>query len=231
MNLQSNKTSIRCEKLNPKIFIWILIGPLIWLGVVFSANTPQVVSKAEIQEAKEQFGPLAVKRLEAWQALIDNNQNKPEKLKLTLVNDFFNQAKYIDDLTHWKKDDYWATPYEFLTTDAGDCEDYVIAKYFTLKALGVEESKLFLTYVKAIRLKQAHMVLTYFENPKDQPLVLDNLTDKILFANRRKDLAPIYSFNGDGLWLSKQRGKGQKVDGGTDKLKEWNRLLQKLEKS
>ena len=211
--------------------VWILFGSLLGLGLALSANAPQVVSKSEIQQAQKKFGPLAVKRLEAWQALVDDSQNKPEKLKLTLVNNFFNQSKFVDDKTHWQKEDYWATPYELLTTDAGDCEDFVIAKYFTLKALGVEESKIFLTYVKATRLKQAHMVLTYFKQPKAEPLVLDNLTDTILPASKRSDLVPIYSFNGDGLWLSKQRGKGQQVDGGTDKLKEWNRLLQKLEKS
>lgn len=211
--------------------IWILLGSLLGLGFALSGDTPKVVSKSEIQQAQKQFGELAVKRLEAWQALVDSSQSKPEKLKLTLVNNFFNQSKFVDDKTHWHKEDYWATPYELLTTDAGDCEDFVIAKYFTLKALGVEESKIFLTYVKATRLKQAHMVLTYFKKPKAEPLVLDNLTDNILPASKRSDLVPIYSFNGDGLWLSKQRGKGQQVDGGTDKLKEWNRLLQKLEKS
>ncbi|MBN2866076.1 MAG: transglutaminase-like cysteine peptidase [Thiotrichales bacterium] len=208
----------------------LLLTTLLGLGWALSAQAPRVVSDAQMALAKQKFGILAVKRLEAWQALIDEGQSKPERLKLSLVNDFFNQAKFIDDKTHWKAEDYWATPFELLTTDAGDCEDYVIAKYFTLKALGVDENKIYLTYVKSTRLKQSHMVLTYFKKPKSEPLVLDNLTDRILSASERKDLIPIYSFNGDGLWLSKQRGKGQQVDGGTDKLQEWNRLLQKLDK-
>ena len=115
-----------------------------------------------------------------------------------------------------------------LSTDAGDCEDYTIAKYFTLKALGVSEKKLYLTYVKAIRLNQAHMVLTYFKTPQSIPLVLDNINKKILKATKRKDLVPVYSFNGDGLWLAKQRGKGRSVSGGTKKLKAWNNLLERL---
>lgn len=211
------------------------IWPAIFLGILglgsfnLGAKEPQqVVTSKDLQQAQKKYGTLAVRRLKAWQSLINDNFRKPERLKLQKVNDFFNQARFTNDLDLWGKSDYWATPYEFLGIDAGDCEDYVIAKYFTLKAMGVEESKLYLTYVKAIRLKQAHMVLTYFKTPKSIPLVLDNLTDRILKATQRNDLIPIYSFNGDGLWLSKQRGNGQAVSGGTDQLKNWNQLLQRM---
>ncbi|PLA73550.1 sulfate adenylyltransferase [Hydrogenovibrio sp. SC-1] len=212
---------------------WLWLIPLvsaIGLGSYpLAATSPQqVVTQKDLQKAQKTYGILAKRRLEAWQSLIDKYAQKPERLVLQKVNDFFNQARFTNDLELWGKSDYWATPFEFLGIDAGDCEDYVIAKYFTLKAMGVDESKLYLTYVKAVRLKQAHMVLTYFKTPKSIPLVLDNLTDRILKATQRNDLIPIYSFNGDGLWLSKQRGKGQAVSGGTDQLKNWNRLLQRM---
>lgn len=195
---------------------------------VTAGEPPRVVTQQEIQKTKAKYGSRAADRLQEWQELVDENQNESEEDKLEIVNDFFNRVRYIDDLTHWHQKDYWATPLEMLATDAGDCEDYSIAKYFTLKALGVPESKLYITYVKAIRLNQAHMVLTYFETPKSIPLVLDNLNKRILKASRRKDLVPIYSFNGDGLWLARERGKGKSVSGGTSKLKNWNNLLQRL---
>lgn len=203
----------------------------LFLGMTWASasKAPSVVSEAEYKLAKKKYGELAFRRLKAWQELIDKNQKKPEKLKLNLVNDFFNQAKYKEDIKHWKKKDYWATPFELLATDAGDCEDYVIAKYFSLKALGVPEEKIYLSYVKSTRLKQSHMVLTYFKKPKSTPLVLDNTTDRILKASKRKDLIPIYSFNGDGLWLSKQRGKGKQVSKDSGQLKQWNALLKKLD--
>lgn len=212
---------------------WLWLIPLvsaIGLGSYpLAAKSPQqVVTQKDLQQAQKTYGLLAKRRLEAWQSLIDKYAQKPERLVLQKVNDFFNQARFTNDLDLWGKSDYWATPFEFLGIDAGDCEDYVIAKYFTLKAMGVDESKLYLTYVKAVRLKQAHMVLTYFKTPKSIPLVLDNLTDRILKATQRNDLIPIYSFNGDGLWLSKQRGKGQAISGGTDQLKNWNQLLQRM---
>lgn len=203
----------------------------IGLGFVTAKEAPRVVSDNEIKNAHKQHGPFAANRLKAWQKLVDDNLDQPEDIKLQNVNQFFNDVRYVTDAQHWKKKDYWATPVEMLVTDGGDCEDYTIAKYFTLKALGVSEKKLYLTYVKAVRLNQAHMVLTYFPTPRSIPLVLDNINKRILKATQRKDLVPIYSFNGDGLWLAKERGKGKSVSGGTSKLKAWNNLLQRLEKN
>jgi predicted transglutaminase-like cysteine proteinase len=197
---------------------------------VTAAEAPKVVTQQEIEQTKIKYGSRAADRLAQWQELVDENQNEDEDDKLEIVNDFFNRVQFVDDIIHWRKKDYWATPLEMLATNAGDCEDYSIAKYFTLKALGVPESKLYITYVKAIRLNQAHMVLTYFKTPKSVPVVLDNINKRILKATKRKDLVPIYSFNGDGLWLAKQRGKGRSVSGGTSKLKNWNNLLERLNK-
>ncbi len=224
-------------KLSDMIKYWIkrqrqtlLLGFILSIGIshVFANSAPQVVSAQEIQHAIQTYGFFAGQRLKAWQQLVNENIHQPEHVQLKEVNDFFNEVRFIDDIDHWKQKDYWATPVEMLSTDAGDCEDYTIAKYFTLKALGIPEKKLYLTYVKAIRLNQAHMVLTYFETPQSIPLVLDNINKRILKATQRSDLVPIYSFNGDGLWLAKQRGKGRSVSGGTQKLKAWNNLLERL---
>jgi predicted transglutaminase-like cysteine proteinase len=205
-------------------FLLTLLG-LAW---VTAGETPRIVSLQEIEQTVKTHGPLAGRRLEAWQTLVDTNINQPEATQLENVNNFFNEARFISDIKHWRMKDYWATPIELLATDAGDCEDFTIAKYFTLKALGVSQNKLYLTYVKAIRLNQAHMVLTYFETPRSIPLVLDNINKRILKSNKRKDLVPIYSFNGDGLWLARERGKGKSVAGGTRKLTAWNNLLKRL---
>jgi predicted transglutaminase-like cysteine proteinase len=210
---------------------WGLIGLLLCALTLSAApkKPPVVVTPVQIAKVKQKYGLLAANRLKAWQALVEEVYDLPEKLKLIKVNNFFNQVPYVSDQQHWGKLDYWATPIEFLATDGGDCEDYVIAKYFTLRAVGVPESKLYLTYVKAIRLNQAHMVLTYFKTPTSIPLVLDNINPRILPATQRRDLIPIYSFNGDGLWLAKQRGKGKAVSGGEKQLKQWNDLLKRMD--
>ena len=93
--------------------------------------------------------------------------------------------------------------------------------------MGVDEDKLNLTYVKALKLNQAHMVLTYFATPEAEPLVLDNLNPDILPASTRNDLMPVFSFNGRGLWLAKERSRGTMV-GSSDGYKQWMDLLQRM---
>ncbi len=180
-----------------------------------------------LNSAKSQYGELAKRRLEAWQTLIRDDSSTSDMEKLKKTNVFFNQMQFIADSLHWGKSDYWATPVEFLSSGGGDCEDFSLAKYFTLKALGVAESKLNMTYVKAVQLNQAHMVVTYYASPGAVPLVLDNLVADIQPATSRKDLLPVYSFNGLGLWLAKSRGKGQQV-GSSDRLKRWQDLLSRM---
>ena len=194
----------------------------------YLAGPPVVVSSATIQKVEKRYGKPAADRLRAWQRLVNRAWKKPEMTQLKLVNDFFNNRIFTTDQRLWHKQDYWATPVEFLIKNAGDCEDFAIAKYFTLRKLGVPDKKLLLTYVKAIRLNQAHMVLTYYQTPRSIPLVLDNINTRILPATKRPDLVPIYTFNGSGLWLAKQRGKG-KLLGQSGRLKKWRELLLRLE--
>ena len=171
----------------------------------------------------------ARERVEAWQQLVISEQDNSEQGKLESVNRFFNRVRFVDDIRVWGQKDYWATPVEFLGRNAGDCEDFTIAKYFTLRALGIPSEKLRLMYVRALRLKQSHMVLAYFETPDAMPLVLDNINEKILPANYRQDLQPIYSFNGDGLWAAKAQGRGRKIkEEGSHSL--WETLMNRIER-
>lgn len=176
---------------------------------------------------EQKYGEFARNRLLSWQTLIRGDKSNNDREKLEKVNQFFNQMTFVDDIIHWKKKDYWATPVEFLVTKGGDCEDFSLAKYFTLMAMGIPESKINMTYVKALRPNQAHMVVTYYPTPGAEPLVLDNLMSEIKPSSQRQDLIPVYSFNGSGLWLAKARGRGKKV-GGSDNLKKWQDLLERM---
>jgi len=180
-----------------------------------------------LSSAERMYGGEARSRLLAWQDLIRGSGGLSERGKMDKVNGFFNGFDFVSDESHWGVDDYWATPVEFIASGGGDCEDFALAKYFTLKAVGVSEDKLNLTYVKALGLNQAHMVLTFYPAPDAEPLVLDNLVDDILPASARTDLLPVYSFNGSGLWIAKQRGRGRQV-GDSDRLRRWQELLGRM---
>lgn len=186
------------------------------------------LSKAYIEKLGREYGHQAKRRLRNWQRLIDDIKNDTEATKLRKVNDFFNQVRFLNDINHWKKEDYWATPVEFLITNGGDCEDFSIAKYYTLREVGVPDSKMSIAYVKAIEYNQAHMVLTYYKAPNAMPVVLDNLIPEIKPANKRPDLIHVYSFNGDNLWLSK-KGRRAEIVGTSDRLEHWVKLRSRLE--
>lgn len=206
---------------------------MLLLLVAVAALAQEIVGITPEQIAKlaGQFGPVAKTRLTGWREILSNPKFKKltEEEKLRVVNDFMNLTQFINDLKHWGKEDYWATPVEFLSTDGGDCEDYSIAKYFTLRALGVPDEKLRITYVKeTVIYNEAHMVLAYFPTPDAEPLVLDNINPTLLPASRRTDLVPVYSFNGSGLWLAKeQTGRGQSV-GSSDRIGHWKDLQSRM---
>ncbi|WP_370528044.1 cysteine protease LapG [Atlantibacter sp. RC6] len=171
--------------------------------------------------------PQAQRRIDDWAALLKNPPDGDVRETLRRVNQFFNKRlEFKDDIVVWRQQDYWATPIEFLRKGAGDCEDYAIAKYFTLREMGVPASQLRITYVKALQLNQAHMVLTWYPTPNAIPLVLDNLKDAILPATQRPDLLPVYSFNGEGMWLP-QAGSNKRV-GDSKRLSRWQDLLTRM---
>ncbi len=172
------------------------------------------------------FGASQVPLLLDWQRMLGEGRSGPEMDRLRRVNDFFNRRiAFDDDMSVWGQSDHWATPAELIGQGRGDCEDFSIAKYYSLIELGIPVSKLRLVYVKAVQngpdgvFQQAHMVLAYYASPSTDPLVLDNLKPQILPASRRGDLAPIFSFNSAGLW----QGTGNQSS--KSNLSRWQDLL------
>ena len=209
----------------PAILSALLLAALVAAPVYTGEQL--VLPERTLEQAEKQYGPGARKRLLAWQELLRTDRTDNDRAKIERVNRFFNRLNFVDDALHWHKADYWATPVEFLASEGGDCEDFAIAKYFTLLDLGIDEHKLTLTYVKALKLNQAHMVLTYYPSPRAEPLVLDNLVDAILPSSERRDLVPVYSLNGSGLWLARQRGRGRQV-GDSSRLQRWQEMLARM---
>ncbi|MHC8390897.1 cysteine protease LapG [Pseudomonas sp. MDT2-39-1] len=183
-----------------------------------------------LQIAEKRYGPLgpAQGRIEAWSQMLKSELNQPEREQLNAVNRFFNQQlSFQDDTRIWRQTDYWATPEESLIKGAADCEDYALAKYFSLRQLGIPSEKLRITYVKALNQNQAHMVLTFYSSPTAEPLVLDNLIGEIRPASQRKDLLPVYAFNAEGLYLPGANGGKRSSD--SKKLSRWQDVLKKMQ--
>lgn len=149
--------------------------------------------------------------------------------KLSHVNSFYNKILPVDDNDKYNADDYWATPKEFLVQGKGDCEDYAIAKYFTLKEVGINPNNLFMAVVQVKGESSYHMVLLYFKDKKKTPLVLDNLSFRVLPFEKRKKLIPKFIFNEKEIFILKNKKiykKVKKIDWG--KVDKWQDLLHRI---
>ncbi|CAH0535810.1 hypothetical protein VST7929_03284 [Vibrio stylophorae] len=199
--------------------------------LLFTAGVYALNSKEQQISAlmKSHYGQRAMLRYQTWRKLIHDNRQRVEKIELTVINQFFNQLYFVDDIQLWGKTDYWATPLEFLGANAGDCEDFTIAKYFSLREMGISDRKLRLIYVKSLTLNQFHMVLAYYPTKRSEPLLLDNIDGEIKPASQRPDLIPIYSFNAEQLWVIKQHGHST-LAGKANRLKLWNDLRHRYSK-
>ena len=192
-------------------------------GTIY-AGAKDILSRCDFHIVQEE---IITSRLLKWRKLILSNRDTTDLDKLAQVNHFFNQMEFISDFDHWGEEDYWATPVEFIVCQAGDCEDFSIAKYFTLYAMGVPEEKLSLTYVKTLKYDSHHIVLLYYDKPDAEPFILDNNVDYVKPGFERADLIPIYSFNGTSLWLAEQRGRGR-FAGNSNRLKLWQDLMARM---
>ena len=179
------------------------------------------------------FGDSAKLRIGAWTDFVHKQRGTkaqgslpgPESAPLTSVNAFVNTVPFFEDQKHWGRLDYWATPAETYGSHGGDCEDFAIAKYFLLKELGVPVERLRITYVRAIKLNQPHMVLAYYASPGSEPLILDNLEGGIRPASERTDLVPVFSFNDEDVVIIQGNRKGS-----SSQIRAWQGLIDRLER-
>jgi predicted transglutaminase-like cysteine proteinase len=133
----------------------------------------------------------------AWQAMMRDQAGRDRLAQLEAVNRFLNDWRYRDDAENYGRRDYWASPLEFLRR-SGDCEDYAITKYVTLRELGFTAEELRLVVVHDAQRDLAHAVLAVYLD--DQVYILDNLTAAPLPQDQRAQYVPYYSINETTRW-------------------------------
>lgn len=182
-----------------------------------------------LKSITQRFGTTSEQKFRDWQKLVaDTAKMDDQDQQIKKVNDFWNRrVQFTEDKEAWTQDDYWATPMESLGHGKGDCEDFAIAKYFTLLAAGMDVTQLRLIYVKAKlggAITQAHMVLAFYSDPEAEPQILDNLLGEIRPASRRPDLTPVFSFNSQGIYGGTSAA-GSTGSTSTKRLSRWEELL------
>ena len=209
---------------------WSLLARLLVCAAMLFVPQPKAWDAERMSQAAQRQGPKAVTGVRALQTLLAAAMDADDEGRLQAVNQFFNRRiQFRNDIEVWGQTDHWASPLETLDKGQGDCEDFAIAKYLSLVALGMPRAKLRLVYVRAQLggpggVVQAHMVLAYYAQPQVEPLILDNLITELRPASRRPDLTPVFSFNSDGLW----QGVGATAAGDPlVRLSRWREVLAK----
>jgi predicted transglutaminase-like cysteine proteinase len=200
------------------------MSTMMFVGVVVHAWNPDVM-----RGSATSYGPLAIRMTADLQDFLQASSGLSEERRVLSANAFINSRLTQDiDKNIWGYEDYWASPMEFFSKGRGDCEDFAIAKYYALLALGLPVDKLRLVYVmfssSPNELQQAHLVLAYYRLPEEEPYILDNIIDDVRLASYRPDLEPIFSFNGDGLWWGTQ---GNEAGNPLARLSPWRQVVSK----
>jgi predicted transglutaminase-like cysteine proteinase len=205
---------------------WLLLSALLG-GLLLGVQVGRAFDSARVLSTAQRMGSPVLARAQLLMQTITDAARQREEDRLARINDFFNeQVLYRDDTETWGVIDHWASPLETLSKGQGDCEDYAIGKYFSLIAAGVPSAKMRMVYVRAQVASgiQAHMVLAYYPYANAEPLILDNLVADIRSASSRPDLAPVFSFNAEGLW---QGVSGASAGDPTARLSKWRDVIGK----
>ncbi|WP_455756598.1 transglutaminase-like cysteine peptidase [Sulfurimonas sp.] len=193
---------------------------------MLASNYPHF-NKNDLINIEKNSGKIAKNRVVDYQQNIAKFQTYNKTKQLNLVNRYLNQLQPQYDDVIQKQKDHWASPKEFLITGYGDCEDYVIIKYMTLLKLGFDEDKLFITTVHEQFKGGYHMVLSYFLEKNKAPLILDNLSFRILPLDIREDIKAISFTNSKGVFKMDKNNTLAKIYNNSPQYKSLMKKIQK----
>lgn len=219
------------------LFIYPVSVSVLLLCVFLSSS---LFSRASIQfeqfhrQIEDRFSARRVQVSREWEVMIRQaSQASSERQKLEIINRFVHQhVRYRTDQRLYGVEDYWASPLETLGHGLGDCEDYAILQYVSLRLAGISDDRLRLIYVNArlggprSTVTEAHMVLGYYATATSEPLILDSLISTIHPASQRTDLSPVFSFNSEGLWAG---GATSPAASSTARLSRWRNVLENIQ--
>lgn len=136
--------------------------------------------------------------LHQWRAFLNGLRGMDRLRQLRAVNRFANRWRYVEDIVNYGIIDYWATPRQFFNRN-GDCEDYAIVKYMSLRYLGWSARSLRVVVLQDDNLRVAHAVLAAYVGGR--ALILDNQIKQVIDHRRVFHYRPIYSLNEIAWWF------------------------------
>ncbi|MEM7568512.1 MAG: transglutaminase-like cysteine peptidase [Pseudomonadota bacterium] len=172
-----------------------------WTGMIARSLTGAIGTPTSPKRSKRcRPNPRFLCPQQEWEAFVEDTRRSGTQglEQLRGVNTHLNRARYVQDPINWGVSDFWAHALEFFDRD-GDCEDYAIAKYATLKRLGVPTTSMRIVVLEDLNLDLAHAVLTVTLGGKTY--VLDNQSSAVLPDDAILHYRPVYSINEHGWWM------------------------------
>lgn len=142
--------------------------------------------------------PANLCKVSDWLQLIASLRGRSARDQLVAVNEFANRFRYVQDQDNYGRSDYWAIPREFLTF-GGDCEDFAIIKYFSLRQLGIPAESMRIVVVQDANLRIPHAILAVYT--RDDILILDNQIPEIISHRKVAHYVPVFSLNERNWWM------------------------------
>lgn len=133
-----------------------------------------------------------------WLSFLEAQRGLTRRAQIEAVNQWANAKPYVEDWVNWHVADYWETPGEFIAK-GGDCEDYAIAKYFSLIRLGFAASDLRIVVVSDSTTHGFHAVLAVRLDGADW--LMDNFLPAVVPMESQPQYTAVYSLNQQGWWL------------------------------
>jgi predicted transglutaminase-like cysteine proteinase len=128
-----------------------------------------------------------------WLQTVASLKGKSETEQLDRINRYVNRHPYVPDIQ-----DYWETPGEFFEFN-GDCEDYAIAKYYSLRLAGWPPEKVRIVVLQDLNLNVGHAVTVVYLD--DKVVMMDNQIQQVVDVNTVRHYRAFYSINEEHWWL------------------------------
>lgn len=136
-------------------------------------------------------------RFQDWVEFLRSLDGKNAWTQLSEVNHYINRLPYAADRFNYGSRDYWATPRQFFYR-SGDCEDYAIAKFLSLRALGWPKEALRLVGVEDSERGTQHAIIVARLNGDDW--VLDNQYEEVVSVSHLPHYRLLWSLSENQSW-------------------------------
>ena len=138
------------------------------------------------------------KEIERWTGLVTDLKAQNRLRQMITVNRWFNRLPYKYDEYAYNTQDYWADTVELLQK-RGDCEDFALSKYYTLRRLGFSPDELKITVVYDNEKYSNHAVLMVYTG--GSRYMLDSNSDDMGPSPMEYRYKTLYSFNETSAWF------------------------------